>query len=100
MFWETGLRRQGLSACFINGNQVAIDPSRIDDSVFGGIQEAIPQIQQLTYYGHIDNFVNIFDYLMDQKGVSRSINPEISQFAGRVLPLAATSGVEPICRSH
>ena len=96
-FWETGLNRAELNAFYANGVAFTIDPSRVEDTITGAIQQSVPHIQELTYFGHIDNWSNVFDYLMEHDtGVLKSINPRISAFDGRVLQLAGSTGAASI----
>ena len=96
-FWETGLSRAELNSFYANGVAFTIDPSRVEDTITGAIQQSVPHIQELTYFGHIDNWSNVFDYLMEHDvGVRKSANPRISAFDGRVLQLASASGAAPI----
>jgi hypothetical protein len=91
IFWSTGLRRSEAIEYFMNGARHTLDPSRIQESIHAALQETIPRIQELTYYGYIDNFANILDSLMAQDvALVSSFNPQILKFSGAVLPMSAT----------
>jgi hypothetical protein len=85
-FWSTGLQRESSRYFFANGVRHIIDSADVEGSVLAALQEAIPKIQELTYHGILNNFVNILDTLMAREdSLQSTLNPSIGDFTGKTV---------------
>jgi hypothetical protein len=85
-YWSTGLFRMDDSLFFLNGARYTLNQANPEESVLGALHENVQQIQELTYYGYLNDNMDIFDTLVSMKeNLRATLNSDISSFAGERL---------------
>ncbi len=90
-FWSTGLDASNSGFFFLNGIKYNSDLPQLANTVTQAIQTIVPTVQQLVYYGHMQNFQQPLDVLMSNSHTVATVSQKWGKFKGRVLSLAAAA---------
>ena len=98
--WATGAYLSKDKRFFLNGQSVVYTKGGLESAILQAVNEATGRIQETVYYGQLQNWMNVLDFLMDNTGgVTNRLSQSLSissapllDFTGSVTPLGTICG--------
>ena len=93
--WTTGAYLSKEKRFFLNGQSVVYSKTNLEGAIHQAVNEATGRIQETVYYGQLQSWMNVLDFLMDNTGgvttrisqVQSTSSAPLLDFSGSAVPL-------------